>query len=447
MSRRVKLLAPPRQHIAVNDTHRDSAPSGQVPASGDAGLATPAADELLLSDLVRPLWEWRYVIAATTIAGAALALAYAAAQTTQYEATAVIRVIESKSGDQAEPARADTYRPLLENKTLAAGLVKDFALVREPAFRWGAGGGPVPADVFVRNHLRVDQAGPNLLRVNVRLGNADVAARVTNALVERAIDLNRRINQQEVVEARDSIKTQLDEAAARLEQVANDLVATKRHSQVDALKKDVEGALDLRGKLLELQASIENERAFLARSEADLARTQPLLTTRRSIDRDAALMEAARAEAPGTSVLGLGMTDQQVNEAYSYLEQQVAESRAKLAGLESQRRLLVDEKRLDRAELPALTRLYEGDVAVSRLQAEYEMALKVYTDLTQRHEDARIRVVGRGAQLQVVDAAVPPSLPSAVGRGPTVALGAFGGALIACLVVLGRAFLSRTAGH
>ncbi len=397
-----------------------------------------------MRDLLLPLWKGRYAILGAAVAGGTLAVLAGMARTTQYEATAVIRVIESKSGDQAEPARADTYRPLLENRTLAAGLVKDFALVQEPPFRWSAAGGPIAPDVFVRNNLRVDQVGANLLRVGVRLGSPDVAAKVTNALVDRAIDLNRRINQQEVVEARDFIKSQLDEATARLEQVKNELVATKRHSQVDALKKDVEGALELRSKLLELQASIENERAIVERSEADLGRTQRMLTTRRSIDRSAALTEAARESDPGASVLGLGMTEEQINEAYSHLEQRVAESRAKLAGLQSQRRLLVDEKRLDRAELPALTKLYEGDVAVSRLQAEYEMALKVYTDLALRHEDARIRVGGRGAQLQVVDPAVPPSSPSSVNQGTTVALGAFGAALVASLIALGRAFLAGT---
>jgi len=52
--------------------------------------------------------------------------------------------------------------------------------------------------------LRVDQVvATNLLRVRVTLGEPQMAAAVANTLVERASDLNRTINQQEVIEARD----------------------------------------------------------------------------------------------------------------------------------------------------------------------------------------------------------------------------------------------------
>jgi uncharacterized protein involved in exopolysaccharide biosynthesis len=281
--------------------------------------------------------------------------------------------------------------------------------------------------------------------VRVRLAEADAAPKVANALIERAIDLNRRINQQEVVEARDYIKSQLDEATARVDRLRGELVTLKQKAQVDALRKDAEGTLHARSGLLELQTAIENERAFLGRSEADLKQSQQLLTTRRTIDRDTALTEAARSQNPGASVLGLGLTDEQINTSYSDLQTQVSESRAKLAGLEGQRRLLVDELRLDRASLPVLAKLYEGDVAVSRLQTEYEMALKVYTDLSVRHEDARIRVGGRGAQLQFVDPAVAPARRVASGLTVSVAIAVLAGALVAGAGVLAHRLLARRA--
>lgn len=403
----------------------------------------PRPDELSLADFVRPIWSGRFLILGLAVLGGIGASAFGAALYPRYEATAIIRVIESKSGDTAEAARAENFRPLLENKSIAAALVKEFGLLTEPRYKWNGLGGPVPADAFVQHVLAVDQVtGTNLLRVRIKLGDAEKAAKVANGLVDRAIELNRRINQQEVIDARDYIKTQLDEATARLEQARQALVTTMQTSQVDALKKDVEGTLDVRSKLLELQASIENERAFLRRSEADLAQSQQVLTTRRSIDREPAMMEAAKEGAPNAPVLGLQMTDQQVNTAHAELLQQVAKSRATLAGLEAQRRLLVDEKHLDRAELPALSKMYAGDVAVSRLKAEYEMVLKVYTDLSVRYEDARIRVGGRGTQLQIVDPAVTPTVRASVGFLPTVALGAFAGFLIGTLWVLGRHFLA-----
>jgi uncharacterized protein involved in exopolysaccharide biosynthesis len=410
-------------------------PPGSEPSRAASG------DELTLGDFVRPLWTNRYVIASLAVVFGLAAGIYSATLRPKYEATAVLRVIESKSVEEAEPARAENFRPLLENKTIAAGLVEEFALVGESRFKWGGGTEAIHPDQFVGTVLNVDQVvGTNLLRVRVALGSPGLAAKVANTLVERAIELNRRINQQEVVEARDFIKSQLDEAIVRVQRVQSELVATRQRSQVDALKSDAEGMLDMRARLLALQAAVENERAFLARSEADLRQSEPLLTTRRSIDREPALMELARERAPGTAVLGLGITEQEVSTAHADLQKQVAQSRATLAGLESQRRFLVDQQHLDRAALPTLSKFYEAEETVSKLQADYYLAIKVYIDLATRYEEARIQVGGRGVQLQLVDPAVPPPPRPASGM-MTGTVGALLGVLIGCALALGRQFV------
>ena len=175
----------------------------------------------------------------------------------RYEAVAIVRVAESKSGDTAEPARAENYRPLFENKTIAASLVKDFNLKTEAQVRLGraTAGRSRPIASCARSWTSSLIAGTNLMRVRVKLADRrDLAAKVTNALVERAVDLNRRINQQEVVDARDYIKSQLEEATRRVDELRDQFVALKQRSQVDALRKDAEGQLELRSKLVELQA-------------------------------------------------------------------------------------------------------------------------------------------------------------------------------------------------
>jgi uncharacterized protein involved in exopolysaccharide biosynthesis len=402
-----------------------------------------AAEELSLWDFIDPVlgsWRWIAVIAAI---GAGLAYMLASLQRSVYEATAVVRIAESKTGDQVEAVRAENFRPLLENRTIAAELIREFGITGESTWKFLSGSRPIAADSFLQNHVNVEQVtGTNLLRLSVRLGDRERAAKVANELVERGVALNRRISQQEVVEARDYIKTQLDEAAKRLETVRTDLLALKQKSQVDALKADTKGALDVRAGLLTLQTSIAYERAFLATSEAELKVSQQLLTTRRMIDRNPALMEAAREQGAGGSVLGLELSEQQVNDAYSKLQEQIAQSRAKLAGLERQR-MLIDDKRLDGAELPGLSRLYDSELAIARRQSEYEMELKVYSDLATKHEDARIRVGSRGAQLQLVDPAVPPSSRVSPRVMATAQLGGVLGLLLGCLLVLGRHFFYR----
>jgi uncharacterized protein involved in exopolysaccharide biosynthesis len=154
-------------------------------------------------------------------------------------------------------------------------------------------------------------------------------------------------------------------------------------------------------------------------------------------------MEAAKEQAAGKSVLGLELSEQQVNVAYSTLQEQIAESRAKLAGLERQRQMLVDGKRLNAAELPGLSKLYEGELTVARMQSEYDMTLKVYSDLAMRYEDARIRIGSRGGAFQLVDPAVPPSSRISPRRVAATQLGGAFGLVVGCLLVLGRYFFNR----
>ena len=413
-------------------------------APGDPAAAGRSPAGLSLADFVAPLLSaWRF-IGIVAVAGGVLALWIGTLRRPVYEAVAIVRVSESKASDKAELPRPDNFGPLIENRASAAALVKAFGLVRESAWKMSSGAGePYPADAFVREHVQVEQIGTsNLLRVRVQHSNPATAARVANELIARGIELNRQLSRQEVSDARDYIKTQLDQAALRLEKLKADLLTLKEHSQLDAVKADTEAALALRAKLLELGASMEYERAFLAASEADLKAGQPLVTTKRSIDRDAALLESAKQAGSGDA-LKLQLSEEQVNDAYTSLQEQVAESRAILAGQERQRKQLLDDKRFGGAHVPSLSKLYQSASAIDRLQAEYDMTLDVYTALNLRYEDARIRVGSRGAQLQVVDPAIPPSSRLSPRLTMLGQLGVVLGAMLASLAVLARHFLLR----
>ena len=411
----------------------------------ESGPDVPAdAGQLTLSDFLTPLWRSRLTIVAASLLVSLLAYGATRLVRPQYEALAVVRLTESKLGDEVEVARPENFRPLLENKAIAADLIDEFQLVAEPRFVFGsAGGGLIPPDGFIRDSLSVEQvSGTSLFRVRVRHVDPQKAAAVANRLVERAVEMNRHVNQAEVAAARDYIKSQLDEARSRLDGVKARLITAQQESQIDALRKDADAAVDLRATLVRLEADIEHERAFMIESQKSLDNSQELLETRRSIARDPALMEAARAQASGSSVLGLMITEEQVNDAHTKLEEQVAGSRAKLAGLEAQRRLLVDDNGLDREVARLLSKLYKSDVELVQLRAEYEIALQVYTNVSTQYADARMRVGGRRAQLHLVDPAVPPTQSIRPSSRTSASLGALIGLLLSTLVVLARYFWS-----
>lgn len=213
-----------------------------------------AAEDASLWAFVDPLLAGWVQIATIAVAGAAIAFTLASLRRPVYEATAVVRV----AGDHTDAVRTETLRPLLENRTSAGELVREFGVTSEPAWTFVGGSSPVPADTFFENHGSVEHVATNLLRVRVRLGNAELAAKVANGLVERANALD-RLNQKEAIDALEKIKTRLEEADGRLDTLKSGLMTFKRQSQADA-KSAPEASLTL----LEMQTAFEYERALAA---------------------------------------------------------------------------------------------------------------------------------------------------------------------------------------
>jgi succinoglycan biosynthesis transport protein ExoP len=247
--------------------------------------------------------------------------------------------------------------------------------------------------------------------VKVRLWDRDLAAKVANRLADDAVQLAQRLNQEETVSARDIIKAQIDQSKKRLDQAELRLEEFKRKAQIELLRKDVDALLGQRGALLALLVEIEAEQARLSQAEAQLANRGRIDTLKRSIDTDPAAMEAARRGSSDSTVLPLQLRNEFVNPVYESLDEVIASSRTRLAGLQKQKSELIDVRKLDRDQQAKLSLLYQQEMELSRLQTEYDLSRTVYLEAATRNEQTRIQVAGRSAQLQPLDAALPPDRP------------------------------------
>jgi hypothetical protein len=131
---------------------------------------------------------------------------------------------------------------------------------------------------------------------------------------------------------------------------------------------------------------------------------------------------------------GLDLSSPVLNPVYEALQYQIALSRSRLAGLEKQQAAI---ESLGVRLRTASKELSAADMAVKRLETEYELATRIYEDIAFQYEQARTSVTRRSAQLQVIDDAIRPERP--VSRGIVRwGLAAFaGGALLTCVFVLG----------
>jgi uncharacterized protein involved in exopolysaccharide biosynthesis len=409
------------------------------------------------------LWVRRNLLIAAAIGAGLLALLYTSLVTPTYEAEVMVLVSQAKIGERQteSPLNVSTFRSIIVNHSLAAQVIKEFKLTRPPMFHvFGASTDPLTPSRFLDSYLSVEQIGDtNLIRIRVRGPDPNVVAKVANRLVENAVVLNRELSQREVVAVRDYIKTQVDETSKRLEDLKTQVLDFKEKAQVDLLKKDAEAALEERSELIGLLVDIESARARLTRGEEQLAGRKPTLTVTRSIDKDAALSEAVRAGGgasgtgnpngtnTGIGVLGLQLRDEQVDQVYSEIAKDLAKTRTELAGLESQRRALVDKYGLGGDKLKSLNSLYAKETQLARLQMDYDLVSRIYSDLATRYEQARIQVASRSTQLEVVDSALVPEVRIAPRRASTVALTTFFGLLAASTVVFLTHYLRIHARH
>jgi uncharacterized protein involved in exopolysaccharide biosynthesis len=392
-------------------------------------------------DYLDALWRARWPIAVVLGAAMAVAIVYSLLQPRLYEASSTVSIAQSKIGvgEQGPPIQVATYRPLFENRALAIKLIDEFNLDAPPH--------QLTASTFLSRALSVDEIrGTSLARVRVTLRDPQLAAAVATRLTLEAVAQSRRINSDEAVQVRNVLKDQLDEAKSRLDMAQQKLHDYRRTAQVELLRKDVDALLDGRGRLLTLQVDIEAERARLERAERELAARDPVDTLTRSIDSTPPLLEAARSQGAAPSdVLGLQLKSESANPVFQELDAEVAMSRATLAGLERERRQLLGNQRSETDQRATMALLYEREAELKRLELERDLAEKLYVEVANRYEGARLQVAGRSAQLQIIDEALPPDQPRSRGTVRNAAIAAvLAFALCVTVIVATRARAGRT---
>ncbi len=187
----------------------------------------------------------------------------------------------------------------------------------------------------------------------------------------------------------------------------------------------------------------EGEGARLAKAEEELAKQEKFLTIKRSIDADPVLTEAARTVGnPGTSLVGLELREELVNQVYETLAQQVAASRTKLSALKRQHAELAGNLKVGASDVPGLSQLYKKESELAKLDLEYDLAKRVYSDLVVRLEQADL--AGRSTELQVVESALTPQRRVFPRPLLNLALGLLGGMMLSTLMAFLLEYAVRT---
>jgi chain length determinant protein (polysaccharide antigen chain regulator) len=210
-------------------------------------------DEIDLVELAKALWSQKLIIIGVTIAGAAIALAYALLSTPVYEAKATVLPpllsdiaaynagrTEAASPNQAQlkPFSTDEVYAVFTRNLRSLSLRRDFfAEVYLPTLAEGAKSGP--RDQLWRKFNEIvsisapDKQRPELIEVAVQLSTPDRAAAWANQFISRAADASERDMQLNVSSELDTRIRSIERRIASLRSTAQQ----RREDRIAILKE------------------------------------------------------------------------------------------------------------------------------------------------------------------------------------------------------------------
>ena len=358
-------------------------------------LATPEEEIVHLERYVNAIRRHWRVICAGAVLGSVLAFWQLSRQPLRYQGITTLLVVPPiwPDGPQINPA---TFRAIVQNGTLAAQVIAEMNLEDQLNPRR-----------FVESALSAEEVrGTQMVRVNVTLPNPEMAAEASRRLTHKAILLAQQIDSQEGAAIQEQLASLLSDAHEKLLDAEKALLTFKQDAGIDVMKDDTAARLKEFGALLPLALNIESERARLDAAETEIKRHQRLLSVARGPAVEEALQRSGSAPTGEVTLRQFGLTKPVVNPVYRTLDFQITTSRTRVAALEELRNSVTGRMKLSEKESSRMNELYKPQIALARLQGHFDLAAKIYDDLSIQYGR-----FGSAAQLQIVDNALPPARP------------------------------------
>jgi hypothetical protein len=348
----------------------------QPPVPGLASAETVHVEEpeVGLIDYLRIVWRRRVLTVTVVAAAAVFSIGMTLLSTPAYVATVTLERAAGGAGAKRP------VRPVFQDPSLIAHIIQEFGLDKPPH--------DLNAGRFLTDVLSVQEGSesaavqgrpaPVTLRLQVALPQPTLAADVANALAR-----------QSVIEAHNAVQRQLEDARRTFKDAQARLFKFETDSQIAALRRDVDDVWGLQGQLPDINADLEKEKKLLRDAEEELERT-----------------DKARQE-PGVARGNAGY----ISKVYEKLADQITASRLRITALERQRKLAVDAA-THRPESDRVFELADKEVELDALRDTLDRTRLEYATIVDVWTNAQQGKTPRGADLRIVESAVPPARPA-----------------------------------
>jgi succinoglycan biosynthesis transport protein ExoP len=432
---------------------------GGVPVDTNVNSTYP--EEISLRELIETLIRgWKLIVAITLLAVLISAVVsffvikptYEASVTLMASAAAKVEAPRTGNGisgfldamsDLPVPT-LDTYREQVKNLVVLQNALDDLGL------------GP---DRLTRRELSSKVSveivnNTNLIRIKVRDGDPKLAADLADSLADNFTKYVSDLAKEQALTSYMYLEKQMNVEKEMLDRALTgykEFLAQPRG--VQELQAEIDSRLlfvtDFTMQYMQKEVEEKAKKAALETLQQELAQTEKILVTKKSLSEDAFLNNVI-SEATGQSTLQTGqvmMENQEINPNYLALENSISILRSELAMLASERQNIKSQIDRNSAELERLqAELAEKQHQENILKRNVDLAQQTYDAFYSKYEEVRITQSSQVGEASIVVAtpAVEPSVPVSPNKRLNVAIAGVLGLMVSVFVVFIKDYWEKT---
>jgi succinoglycan biosynthesis transport protein ExoP len=429
--------------------------------SVDTNVNSTYPEEISLRELIETLIKgWKLIVAITLLAVLISAVVsfflieptYEASVTLMASAAAKVEAPRTGTGisgfldamaDIPTPT-LDTYREQVKNVMVLQNVLDDLGLGPDRLTRRALSS---KVSVEIVNNT-------NLIRIKVRDGDPKLAADLADSLAENFTGYVSDLAKEQALTSYMYLEKQMNVEKDMLDRALTaykEFLAQPRG--VQELQAEIDSRLlfvtDFTMQYMQKEVEEKAKKAALETLQQELAQTEKILVTKKSLSEDAFLNNVI-SEATGQSTLQTGqvmMENQEINPNYLALENSISILRSELAMLASERQNIKSQIDQNSAELERLqAELAEKQHQENILKRNIELAQQTYDAFYSKYEEIRITQSGQvgEASIVVTSPASVPLVPVSPNRRLNVAIAGVLGLMVSVFVVFIKDYWEKT---
>lgn len=368
--------------------------------------------DIELIEYFRIIWKWKIFIITLVIVCVAGSIVGSIFLPKIYKASVLFMVSEPKIGEVNSLGIVmnypqATFEKIIKNPSLEQKILKEFELAKPPY--------KIDLDKLDEKISVHSLKNTKLIELDVEFANAILATQIANSLADLALDLNSKLIEEEATISTNFLKLQLEEAAKKLAESEDELMAFKRKAQIETLKKELEIELTQRSRFQFLLSDAETQ---LASDQAKLKKIREQFKTQdKTFKLLSNLVEnpsyqqslANLSEVEIKKLLGFNMEEEEANPVYFHLEEELVDTVANIAALSAQKLKLESSLTKNATLLKQLEdELARKETRLDQLTTEFDINKENYSTLSKKYNEARIQVTSRTPELKIVSPAITP---------------------------------------